>query len=111
MTKKQADRFLHWLYGWMKNRTTFLRFKFLDEDTLAEFLAYRIDDTVDIFDVPIDPTGPILVSVIHEGLHCRYPEKEEEEIVRMTHQVAGHLTLKQWHNLFKRMGEEVILAD
>ena len=108
MTKAQADRFLHWLYKFIKNRTTFIRFKFLDENTLAEYLAYNIDDEVDIYDIPIDPTGPILVSIIHEGLHVLYPDKEEEVIVEMTMEVAGHLTEKQYRNLLVRLTEEIL---
>jgi len=108
MTKKQADSFLHWLYKFMRNRTTFIRFKFLDPDILAEYLAYRIDDTVDIYDIPIDPTAPLLPAIIHEGLHVRYPEREESEIEKMTCQVCEHLTEKQYLNLFRRLSEELL---
>lgn len=111
MTKRQADRFLHWLYGWMKRKTVLIRLKFMDENTLAEIYTYSLDDDLDIEDVPIDPSGPILVSLIHEGLHARYPGKEEEEIEDLTMEVVEHLTLKQWHNLFIRMSEELILKD
>ena len=80
----------------------------MEEGTLAEYLAYNIDDEIDIYDIPIDPTGPILISIIHEGLHCLYPGKEEKEIEEMTVEVAEHLTEKQYRNLLVRLTEEIL---
>ena len=108
VTKKQADAFLHWLYKWMKQRTTFIRFKFLEPDVCAEYLAYNIDNTVDIYDIPIDPTAPLLPAIIHEGLHVRYPGKEESEIEKLTWEVCEQLTEKQYLNLFRRLSEELL---
>lgn len=115
MTKKQADNFLKWLYKWMRNRTTFIRFKFLDKDTLAEYVHYNIDDTVDIYDIPIDPVAPLLPAIIHEGLHVRFPIKHKEtpddyekRIEDLTQKVCNHLSERQFLNLFRRLSEEIL---
>lgn len=115
MSKKQADAFLHWLYQWMRNRTTFIRFKFMEPGICAEYVAYNIDDTVDIYDIPLDPTAPLLPAIIHEGLHVKYPQKKDEEdddyekrIEKLTWIVVEHLTEKQFLNLFRRLAEELI---
>lgn len=115
MNKKQADKFLHWLYQWMKQRTTFIRFKFLDPNTLAEYVHYMIDDTVEIFDIPIDPTAPLLPAIIHEGLHVRFrqmPDEDddtyEQRIEKLTGEVCEHLTERQYLNLFRRLSEELL---
>lgn len=118
MTKKDADKFLRWLYKFMASKTVIIRLKFMDQETLAEFYAYTVDDELEIFDIPIDPTAPILLSFLHEGLHAKYPQKYkettdeyEERIEKLTFEIADQLTLTQWHNLFKRIAEQILLAD
>ena len=97
MTKKEADYYLHRCYKFLADSETVLRHrKFKGNLHGIAFAAIQ--------SMTVDFRKDALSTIIHECLHCMYPNFSEKKTLEIEAGIVNHMSQLQFQNLCYRIG-------
>lgn len=104
--------FKEWLLERLDNRQIIVQLEMWDAEKLNECLAdmtqYETGNGLTIFHICIDVRAPLLVVVVHELLHLRFPDATEEQIEDLTTMVLERLSIPDYVEILQGLAGAVL---